>query len=67
MDGNGRYPPGHPPHEPVNAMRVGAFAGGAVAVALVWIFDLGQFWLVIVGAAVGAAIGYSVARSRSRS
>jgi hypothetical protein len=52
------YPPGHQPYDRLNALRVGAVAGGAggavVAAALrgVWAFA------IVIGAAVGGVIGW---------
>ena len=57
-------PPGHQPYDPLNGLRVGAFAGialGAVGAALTRIG-----WLLLIGAVVGAVAGYVTERNRLR-
>ena len=52
------YPAGHPPHDPINGLRIGGLAGGVVGVLVVAAFDVAAFWLVLVFAAIGGGVGY---------
>ena len=52
------YPPGHQPYDPLNGLRIGALAGGVLAVIPIALLGFGFAWLMVVGAAIGGAAGY---------
>jgi uncharacterized membrane protein len=61
-----RLPPGHPPWDPINGLRVGGLAGGLVGILVMLLLGMRNPWLAIVGAAVGATIGFVRERRKQR-
>jgi hypothetical protein len=53
-----KYPAGHPPHDPLNGFRVGAFAGGIMGLLGSWLVASPNFIALLVGAVVGGGVGY---------
>ncbi len=51
-------PPGRQPYDPLVGFRAGAIAGGILGAILVAVSSLANFWVVLVGAAIGGGIGY---------
>lgn len=61
------YPPGHQPYDALNGLRIGALAGGLLAVVPTALLGFGFAWLMIVGAVIGGAVGYLWERREMRS
>ncbi len=61
-----RLPAGRPPWDPLNGLRVGAFAGGAAGVVVTAAAGLSYIWAVLVGAAAGGAVGYWSEKRKQR-
>lgn len=61
------YPPGHQPYDGLNGLRIGALAGGLLAVIPTAMLGFGFGWLIVVGAVVGSAVGYVWERRDLRS
>ena len=57
-------PPGRQPYDPLNGLRVGAFAGIALGALGAAITRIG--WLLLVGAIIGGIAGYITERNRLR-
>lgn len=57
-----RLPPGHPPWESFNGIRVGGLTGALLGAMVAVVTNTAVFlWIVVAGAAVGAVVGYLVA------
>ncbi|MBT8200407.1 MAG: hypothetical protein KJO36_07810 [Acidimicrobiia bacterium] len=57
------YAPGHPPHDRIVGVKVGALAGALGGAAIALLFSAPTIMLPILGSVVGGVIGY---RSASR-
>ena len=66
MGDDSRYRAGHPPHDVINGLRVGAFIGGVAGGLIIWLLDVTTIWIVIAGAVLGGAYGYWSERRKSR-
>jgi len=61
---NNRLPPGHQPYDPLNGLRVGAFAGALLGALVVVVSSFNAVWLVVVFAMIGGTIGYRSERRK---
>jgi len=61
-----RLPPGRQLYDPLNGLRVGAFAGGLIGGIVTAVTTIALVWLVVAGAIVGGAVGYWYERHRLR-
>jgi hypothetical protein len=52
------YRAGHPPHDPLNGFRVGAFAGGIMGIVGSWVVASPNLIALLAGALVGGGVGY---------
>ena len=59
-----RLPPGRPPWDAWNGLRVGFFAGGVIGALGLWVAGAESFWLAFVAAAVGGVLGYRSERNK---
>ena len=59
-----KLPAGHPPHDPLNGFRVGAFAGGIMGLLGSWLVASPNFIALLAGAVVGGAVGYWTEKRR---
>lgn len=59
-------PPGRPPWDTLNGLRVGGFAGAIFGGLLTMLVGASVAWLILVGAACGAALGYWTERRKRR-
>jgi len=60
-----RYPAGHPPHDAINGLRVGAFAGGIMGILGSWLVASPHLIALVVGAVVGGGVGYWTERRKA--
>jgi len=59
-------PPGHPPWEPINGIRIGGLAGLLLGGLLAVVVDTNPLAFIIAGAVAGAIVGYLVAKRQMR-
>lgn len=61
-----RYPAGRPPHDPINGLRIGAFAGGIMGILGSWLVASPNIVALLVGAVAGGAVGYVMEKRKQR-
>ena len=57
-DEDSSLPPGRPPWDTWNGLRIGALVGGIIAILAIWMAGSNSFWLALVGAVIGGVLGY---------
>lgn len=58
QDEGPHYPPGRPPHDPLNGIRAGGLIGGLLGGAVMVVFTTTNPLPVLIGGIVGATTGY---------
>lgn len=61
-----RLPAGRPPWDPINGLRVGAFAGGAIGLIVTVLAGTSNVALILIGMAVGGIAGYWSEKRKQR-
>jgi hypothetical protein len=59
-----RLPPGRQPYDPLNGLRIGAFAGGILGAIAAGVTRF--VWFLPAGAVLGGAVGYLSERATLR-
>jgi uncharacterized membrane protein YeaQ/YmgE (transglycosylase-associated protein family) len=62
-----QYPAGHPPHDPLNGMRVGGLIGGVVGAVVMLIFTTINPLPILIGGVIGAVAGYMTEKRKLHS
>jgi LPXTG-motif cell wall-anchored protein len=59
-----RLPPGRPPWEPINGVRIGGIVGVLVGGIVTALGDISNPWFIVGGATIGGGVGYWVTKRK---